>query len=49
MTVYQFLDNLVMLPVRVIGRSSNMLWIGIGEKVKLLDVEGKEREVSTYL
>ena len=48
MTVYQFLDNLVMLPVRVIGRSSNMLWIGIGEKVKLLDVEGKEREVSTY-
>ena len=48
MTIYQFLDNLVMLPVRVIGRTSNMLWIGIGEKVKLLDVNGREREVSTY-
>ena len=48
MTVYQFLDNLVMQPVRVIGRASNMLWIGFGEKVKLLDDKGKEKEVSTY-
>ena len=46
--IYQCLDRLIMQPVRVIGRASNMLWIGIGEKVEKLNYKGEKREISTY-
>lgn len=48
MMIYQYLDRLVMQPIRVIGRASNMLWMGIGEKVERLNYKGEKREISTF-
>jgi hypothetical protein len=46
--IYQYLDRLIMQPVRTIGRASNMLWIGIGERVEKLNYKGERRETSTF-
>ena len=47
-TVYQYLDRIVAQPICSIGRASNMLWLGIGDKIKALTRLGKEVEISTY-
>lgn len=48
MTIYQYLDRIVEQPVCIIGRASNMLWIGMGKKIKRLNYRGEEVEGSTY-
>ena len=47
-TVYQYLDRIVAQPICSMGRASNMLWLGIGDKIKALTRLGKEVEISTY-
>lgn len=46
--IYQYLDKMRDKRIRAIGRASNMLWLGIGEKVIMLDRRGKEVEKSTF-
>ena len=38
--IYQYLDQMLNKPICAIGRASNMLWIGIGEDIKILDRKG---------
>lgn len=48
LAVYQYLDRIIGKPICSIGRVSNMLWIGIGEKFKVVNQKGREVEKSTY-
>lgn len=44
--IYQYLDKLLNQPLCAIGRASNMLWLGIGKKIKILNLKGKQVEKS---
>lgn len=48
LVVYQYLDRIIGKPICAIGRVSNMLWIGIGEKIKVVNQKGREVEKSMY-
>lgn len=41
------LEQLLGKPICNIGRCSNMLWLGIGEKIKIKDINGKDIIKST--
>ena len=45
--IYNFLDKLLDKPICDIGRVSNMLWLGIGETIKMRDKNGHEIRKST--
>lgn len=42
------LDMLIGQPVTAIGRASNMLWIGFGERIRVLNYKGQPRSVSRF-
>lgn len=44
--IYGFLDQICGEKITNIGRASNMLWIGIGDTIKIFDKEGKMIEKS---
>lgn len=44
----QYLNRVLNKQIRVMGRASNMLWIGIGEKVMSANRRGEEVEKSEF-
>lgn len=48
LAVYQYLDRIIGKPICAIGRVSNMLCLGIGENIKVVNQKGREVEKSTY-
>lgn len=46
-SVFEYLDLLLNKKIDVIGRSANLLWIGLGKQITVLD--WKKREGAVYI
>lgn len=44
----QYLDRILNKQISAIGRASNMLWLGIGDKIMVVNSRGLEVEKSTF-
>ena len=48
-SINQYLEQLISQPVGTIGRASNMLWLGIGEEIRVLDRKGSGIKKNTFM